>query len=100
MEQPPATGRIPTNRTDSGVYVTAEFLGARSRIFVKDENGLYSDDPKNHRDAKFIPEITARNLLDMEPNDLVTERVPPPFVNGERHCSMTLRVCANIRMTN
>jgi molybdenum storage protein len=73
-ERPPATGRIPANRTDAGVYLMAEFLGARSCIFVKDEDGLYSDDPKKHPYATFIPEITARALRDMDPNDLVIER--------------------------
>ncbi len=31
---------------DAGVFLMAEFLGARSMIYVKDENGLYTDDPK------------------------------------------------------
>jgi molybdenum storage protein len=74
-ERPPETGRIPANRTDAGVYLMAEFLGARSCIFVKDEDGLYTDDPKKNRHATFIPKITARELLDMDPNDLVIERV-------------------------
>jgi molybdenum storage protein len=74
-EKPPATGRIPANRTDSGVYLTAEFLGARSCIFVKDEQGLYTDDPKKNRKARFIPRITAQELLERDFNDLVLERV-------------------------
>lgn len=74
-EKPPATGRIPANRTDSGVYLTAEFLGARSCIFVKDERGLYTDDPKKNPKAKFIPRISAQELLERDFNDLVLERV-------------------------
>lgn len=84
-ERPPATGRIPANRTDAGVYLMAEFLGARSCLFVKDEDGLYSDDPKKHPDAKFIPEITARGLLDMNLNDLVLERVVPEYMERAVH---------------
>jgi molybdenum storage protein len=74
-ERPPETGRISANRTDAGVYLMAEFLGARSMIFVKDENGLYTDDPKKNPEANFIGRVAARELLDMDPNDLVMERV-------------------------
>jgi molybdenum storage protein len=63
----------------------AEFLGARSCIFVKDEDGLYSDDPKKHPDAKFIPEITARALRDMDLNDLVIERVVLDYMERATH---------------
>jgi len=74
-EKPSENGRIPENRTDSGVYLTGEFLGARSVIFVKDENGLYSDDPKRNKHARFIPRISAHELLAKDLNDLVIERV-------------------------
>ncbi len=84
-ERPPATGRIPANRTDAGVYLMAEFLGARSCIFVKDEDGLYTDDPKKRPDARFIPQITARALLDMNLKDLVIERVVPEYMERAAH---------------
>jgi len=74
-EKPTASGRIPANRTDSGVYLTGEFLGARSVIFVKDEEGLYTHDPKKDPHAKFIPRISAQELLTMDLQDLVVERV-------------------------
>src|SRR5258706_7688643 len=38
-EKPGETGRIPPNRTDAGVFLSAEFLGAPRAIFVKDEQG-------------------------------------------------------------
>ncbi|MCA9101175.1 MAG: hypothetical protein KDA63_08500, partial [Planctomycetales bacterium] len=57
-EKPPEQGRIPPNRTDSGVYLTGEVLGARKVIFVKDEDGLYTDDPKRNEHAEFIPRIS------------------------------------------
>src|SRR5687767_14997054 len=41
----PSVGRIPPNRTDTGCYLVSEVLGAKSMIYVKDENGLYSADP-------------------------------------------------------
>jgi molybdenum storage protein len=73
-EKPAASGRIPANRTDSGVYLTAEFLDARSCIFVKDERGLFTDDPKKNPGAKFIPRISVDELLEQDLNDLVVER--------------------------
>ena len=84
-EKPPATGRIPANRTDSGVFLTAEFLGARSCIFVKDERGLYTADPKKDRDAVFIPRITAQELLDRDLNDVVIERVVLEYMLRAKH---------------
>jgi len=84
-ERPPATGRIPANRTDAGVYLMAEFLGARSCIFVKDEKGLYTDDPKKNPEAKFIEKVTAQELLDMNPNDLVIERVVLEYMQRAAH---------------
>ena len=74
-EKPASRGRIPSNRTDAGVYLTAEALGAKSCIFVKDEKGLYTDNPKTNPDATFIPEIGARELLSRELADLIIEPV-------------------------
>src|SRR6202166_3407369 len=45
-EQNPDTGRIPPQRTDTGCFLIAEVFGARKMIYVKDEDGLYSADPK------------------------------------------------------
>src|SRR5215475_1393917 len=58
--QNPALGRIPPHRTDTGAYLVSEVFGARSMIYVKDENGLYTADPKKDPSAKFIPRITSR----------------------------------------
>src|SRR5436305_11503686 len=58
----PAIGRIPAHRTDAGCYLISEVLGARSMIYVKDEDGLYTADPKKDRNAKFIPRITVDEL--------------------------------------
>src|SRR5437763_3462229 len=45
-EPNPATGRIPPQRTDTGCFLIAEVFGARKMIYVKDEDGLYTADPK------------------------------------------------------
>lgn len=70
----PKVGRIPIHRTDVGLVILADLIGSRTILFVKDENGLYSDDPKKNPDADFISEIGARDLLDREQDDLVIER--------------------------
>lgn len=74
-EKSSADGIIPQNRTDAGVYLLGEFLGAKGVLYIKDEDGLYTDDPKKNSDAEFIPETTARTLLENGQDDLVVERV-------------------------
>lgn len=83
-EKAPKIGRIPANRTDAGVYLIAEFLGAKGVIYVKDEEGLYTDDPKKNPDATFIPEITARELLDGGQDDIVVERAVLDYLDRAR----------------
>lgn len=71
---PPEKGRIPMHRTDVGTILMADIIGAKSCIFVKDEKGLYTDDPKKNPDATFIPKISAQELKDLDQDDLVIER--------------------------
>ena len=70
----PKVGRIPIHRTDVGLVILADLVGSRTVLFIKDENGLYSEDPKKNPRAKFIPEIGAQDLLDSGQDDLVIER--------------------------
>ena len=71
---PPATGRIPIHRTDVGTLILADLIGARSCIFIKDEKGLYSDDPKKNPDAEFIEKIEVQQLIQKNLDDLIIER--------------------------
>ena len=73
-EQPPDRGRIPPHRTDSGVFLTAEVVGARRCILVKDEKGLFTGDPKKDPDTDFIDEIEVTELLSLDLDDLPVER--------------------------
>ena len=96
-EKPPERGRIPMHRTDSGVFLSAEFLGCPRVWFVKDEDGLFTADPKKDSGARHIPRIGARELLAMDLQDLIVERVCVEYlararfvreiqiVNGLRH---------------
>jgi len=70
----PSLGRIPPHRTDTGSYLVSEVFGARSMIYVKDEKGLYTADPKKDRSARFIPKITVAELAQLDLQDVVVER--------------------------
>ncbi|MEE4134576.1 MAG: uridine kinase [Desulforhopalus sp.] len=70
----PKVGRIPIHRTDVGLVILADLIGSRTILFIKDENGLYEDDPKKNPKAKFIAKIGAKDLLESDLDDLVIER--------------------------
>jgi molybdenum storage protein len=70
----PDVGRIPPHRTDAGVYLISEVFGTRSMIYIKDEDGLYTADPKKDKNAKFIPRVTLGELKEMDLPDIVVER--------------------------
>lgn len=73
-EEPAARGRIPPHRTDSGAFLTAEVVGARRCVLVKDERGLFTADPKKDPSADFIAEIEVDELLRLDLADLAVER--------------------------
>lgn len=85
-EKPSEGGRIPQHRTDAGVFLTAEVLGAPRALFIKDEAGLYDDDPKKNKNAKHIPRISAGDLLALDLPDLVLERVVIEYLQRARFC--------------
>ncbi|MEN6474476.1 MAG: uridine kinase [Syntrophaceae bacterium] len=70
----PSRVRIPIHRTDVGTVLLADLIGARSCILVKDEQGLYDDDPKKNPKARFIPSISASELIERNLDDLIIER--------------------------
>ena len=73
-ESNPVLGRIPPQRTDTGCFLIAEVFGARKMIYVKDEDGLYTADPKKDPNATHIPRISVQDLLARDLEDLVVER--------------------------
>ncbi len=74
FERPPALGRIPPHRTDVGAFLLAEVMGAERCVLIKDEQGLYTADPKKDANAKFISDIELDELLALDLNDLAVER--------------------------
>jgi molybdenum storage protein len=85
-EKPTEGGRIPQHRTDAGVFLSAEVLGVKRAIFIKDEDGLYTDDPKKNPAAEPIPRIGARALLALDLPDMVLERVVIEYLARARFC--------------
>jgi molybdenum storage protein len=81
----PAIGRIPPNRTDTGTYLVSEVFGTRSMIYVKDEDGLYTADPKKDPNAKFIPQITVDELESLDLDDVVVERSVLEIMKNAQH---------------
>jgi len=73
-EPPPEKGRIPAFRTDTGAFLIAEALGAKRCVFVKDVDGLYTEDPRANKKAKLLKDITADEVLEMGMEDMVVER--------------------------
>ncbi len=86
-EKPAESGRIPQHRTDAGVFLTAEVLGCKRAIFIKDEDGLFEDDPKKNPKAKLIPRISAKELLKRDLPDLIIERIVIEYLARSRFCT-------------
>jgi len=70
----PEKGRIPIHRTDVGLVILGDLIGSRRILFIKDEDGLYTEDPKKNPKAEFIPKIGAKDLIERDMDDLVIER--------------------------
>ncbi|OGG03176.1 MAG: hypothetical protein A3F83_03605 [Candidatus Glassbacteria bacterium RIFCSPLOWO2_12_FULL_58_11] len=73
-EKPPKYGNIPADGADYGIFMFAEVLGARSLIYIKDQDGLYTSDPAKNPKAEFIPKIGVSELLARDMEELIIER--------------------------
>ncbi|MGH3911317.1 MAG: uridine kinase [Pseudonocardiaceae bacterium] len=81
----PTEGVIPPYRTDAGCYLAAEVYGCANMVFVKDEDGLYTANPKNDPNAKLIPQITVDELIALDLPDLIIERPLLQLMRHARH---------------
>ena len=100
FEHPAEHGSIPPHRTDCGAFLLAENIGARSLIYLKDERGLYSDDPKKHASGAegltFYDRISARELLALDLDDLIIERSILTFLQRSK-CLKELQIIDALR---
>lgn len=84
-EHPPAVGKLPPHGSDAGSYLLAEVFGARSMIYLKDVDGLYTADPKIDPAAQLIPEITVDELIQRK---LPTLPLEPSVLQLMRHARL------------
>jgi molybdenum storage protein len=84
-EENPVVGRIPPQRTDTGCFLIAEVFGVRRMIYVKDEDGLFTADPKKDPKAEFISRISLAELMAMDLKDLIVERAVLDLMKHARH---------------
>jgi molybdenum storage protein len=81
----PQEGLLPPYRTDAGVFLIGEVYGCRQVIYVKDEDGLYTANPKTHPDATFIPRATVDEVEAMQLPDVVVERPVLQMMRSARY---------------
>jgi molybdenum storage protein len=74
-EHPPALGKLPPHGSDAGSFLVSEVFGARSTIFLKDVDGLYTADPNQDAKAELIPETTVNELIGRKVPTLPVEPV-------------------------
>jgi len=79
FEHPAEIGSIPPHRTDCGAFLLAENIGARSLIYLKDERGLFDQDPKKAKKSekkklKYFDRISAKELIELDLDDMIIER--------------------------
>ena len=74
FEEPSPGSFIPQHRTDTGAFLAAEVIGAKTCTLLKNVDGLFTENPFVNPDAELITKITAEELLSLEMDDMVLER--------------------------
>ncbi len=104
-EPPPVHGVLPEHGSDFGLFMHAEVLGMHKIIFVKDEDGLYTGDPKRDPAATRIAHTTLDALRAAMPAELPLDRQlfeawttarhvrEVQIVNGLRQGELTRALC-------
>ncbi|MDT4328313.1 hypothetical protein ACQE3E_11840 [Methylomonas sp. MED-D] len=83
--RPAPEGVIPPYRTDAGCFLLAEQFGCKAMIYVKDENGLYTANPKTSKDATFIPKISVDEMKAKGLHDSILEFPVLDLLKTARH---------------
>ncbi len=83
--RPSREGVIPPYRTDAGCFLVAEQFGCKRMIYVKDENGLYTANPKTSKDATFIPKISVDEMKARGLHDSILEFPVLDLLKAARH---------------
>jgi molybdenum storage protein len=83
--RPAPEGVIPPYRTDAGCFLMAEQFGCKQMIYVKDENGLYTGNPKTDKHPTFIPKITVDEMKAKGLHDSILEFPMLDLLQSARH---------------
>lgn len=83
--RPAAEGVIPPYRTDAGCFLMAEQFGCKSMIYVKDEDGLYTANPKTDKNATFIAKISVDEMKAAGLHDSILEFPVLDLLQRARH---------------
>jgi len=83
--RPAAEGVIPPYRTDAGCFLVAEQFGCKAMIYVKDEDGLFTANPKTSKGATFIPKITVDEMKAKGLHDSILEFPVLDLLQSARH---------------
>jgi molybdenum storage protein len=83
--RPASEGVIPPYRTDAGCFLLAEQFGCKAMIFVKDEQGLFTANPKTDKNAKFIPKISVDEMKEQGLHDSIVEFPLLDLMKSARH---------------
>ncbi|MFG1346215.1 uridine kinase [Xanthobacter autotrophicus DSM 431] len=83
--RPAAESVIPPYRTDAGCFLLAEQFGCKQMIYVKDERGLFTANPKTAKDATFIPKISVDEMLAQGLHDSILEFPMLDLLKQARH---------------
>ena len=83
--RPAAEGVIPPYRTDAGCFLVAEQFGCKAMIYVKDENGLYTANPKTSKNATFMPKISVAEMKAKGLQDSILEFPVLDLLTSARH---------------
>ncbi len=83
--RPAPEGVIPPYRTDAGCFLMAEQFGCKAMIFVKDEDGLFTANPKTDKKAKFIPKISVDEMKAKGLHDSILEFPMLDLLKSARH---------------
>ena len=87
FEFPPAVGKIPPHRTDTGAFLIADAYGAKSAIYVKDVDGVFTADPATAAAgaAELIARVGAAELLAMDLPTLPIDRLVLELMANAKH---------------
>jgi molybdenum storage protein len=83
--RPAAEGVIPPYRTDAGCFLVAEQFGCKAMIYVKDEDGLYTANPKTSKGATLIPRISVDEMKAKGLQDSILEFPVLDLLKSSRH---------------